>query len=433
MTKVIDLSKLYDPAKNKRQYEAHESPERYILYGGAYGGGKTAWLINEGIRLSIKFPGNRGYLCCKFLTDFRDNALKQLEKFLPSELISSHHKTERYFRLINGSLIMYGGLGNDVEAVKTISNMPELGWFGVDQAEQITERQFLLLDGRLRLAIPGIIYKALLTANPEPGWLRDRFIENPREDHKFIPALPTDNPFLPKDYAQRLKQQYPEALARRLLEGDWDVDLKGNYLIPYSDIRDAVNRNLLPEGDVVIGADVAWRGVDESVVVVRQGKKVIRIEAWAGKDTQTSSGLLAQLIREYKPKTTYMEAVGIGAGIFDTLKNAEFQVEAVWGSAPAKNDKIFSNKRAEYYSNLANRFREGEVDIPDNGKLQAQLASITYAYDDKTRLKVESKDIIRKELGGSPDYADALMLAFIDAKKSPLKPIETLTFSRSYR
>ncbi|GAG93842.1 unnamed protein product, partial [marine sediment metagenome] len=67
-----------------------------------------------------------------------------------------------------------GGWGNDEEAIKKISNMPELGWFGIDQAEQITERQFLLLDGRLRLVLPGIKYYALLTANPEPGWLRDR-------------------------------------------------------------------------------------------------------------------------------------------------------------------------------------------------------------------------------------------------------------------
>jgi len=43
----VDLSKLYNPAVNKQQWFAHQVKERYVLYGGAKGGGKTAWGINE--------------------------------------------------------------------------------------------------------------------------------------------------------------------------------------------------------------------------------------------------------------------------------------------------------------------------------------------------------------------------------------------------
>lgn len=426
---VIDHKSLYQASKNPKQWEAHQATERYILYGGAYGGGKTAWLINEGIALSIDFPGNRGFLCCKFLTDFRDNALKQLEKFLPPELIADHHKTERYFRLINGSVIMYGGLGNDAEAVKAISNLPEFGWFGVDQAEQITEKQFLLLDGRLRLVLPGIKYKVLLTANPEPGWLRDRFIENTFPDHKFIPALPKDNPFLPKDYEEKLKQIYPPEMAKRLLEGDWDVELEGNYLIPYSQIRDAIEREIEPTGDKVIGVDVARYGGDESVCVVRQGDKVIHIEAWAQQDTQFSAGRVARLIREYKPRITNVDSIGIGVGVFDPLKAEGFAVKEINVGESALDKEIYINRRAEYYGLLAKRFEKGNIDIPDNTKLQSQLSSLKYTYKD-TKLQIESKESMRKRGVNSPDYADALMLAFIDSAPTSFKPISTLTFPR---
>ncbi|GAG93839.1 unnamed protein product [marine sediment metagenome] len=109
--RVIDLSQLYDASKNPRQWEFHQAPEKYKLYGGAYGGGKTACITNEGIALSIQYPGNRGFIGCREAKAFRDNALKQLEKFLPAELIATHHKTEGFFQLVNGSVIMYGGLG----------------------------------------------------------------------------------------------------------------------------------------------------------------------------------------------------------------------------------------------------------------------------------------------------------------------------------
>ena len=411
---VIDCKKLYDPAKNRVQYFAHQVPERYILFGGAYGGGKTSWLINEGIRLSVDTPGNKGFLGCRDGTDFKRNALVQLLKFLPSELYSSpyglHHQSDQYFKLINGSVILYGGLGNEAEAVKKISNMPELGWFGIDQAEEITENQFLLLDGRLRLNIPGIRYKALLTANPDPGWLRARFIEEDRPDHRYIPALPGDNPFLPAGYEKKLREVYPEEMVRRLLEGDWDVP-GVNYLIPYNLIRDAINRDMPASGLRVAGVDVARYGNDKTVFVLRQGNKVLDIVSWSHQDTVFSAGKVADLIREHKPVITNIDSIGLGAGVFDPLRAAGFKVSEINVGEKAEKDDVYLNKRAEYYQKLAKRFETGSIQIPDNRHLASELAGIKYSYVG-TKLRIESKEAMRKRGVSSPDFADALMLAF---------------------
>jgi len=316
---------------------------------------------------------------------------------------------------------MYGGLGNDVEAVKKISNMPELGWIAIDQAEDITERQFLLLDGRLRLNIPGIHYKLMLTANPEPGWLRDRFIDNVLPDHRFIPALPQDNPKLPPDYAEKLKQIYPEALVKRLLEGDWDVDLAANYLIPYSQIREAIKRNLEAKGDKVAGVDISREGDDETVFILRQGNKVLHIVSWSHQDTTFSAGRVSQLIRDYKPEITYIDSVGIGAGVFDPLNNEGFAVTAINVGEKALDNETYANKRAEYFNLLAKKFQAGEIDIPDNQKLQSQLSSLKYHFRG-TKLLMESKEVMKKRGFKSPDYADALMLAFIGSDGVSMGP-----------
>ena len=433
MPKTIDLGKLYDPSTNKKQMLAHMVPETYILFGGAFGGGKTAWLVNEGIRLSNMFPSNAGYLCRFRATDFRSSTLLQVEKFLPPELIKVHHKTEMYYELVNGSVIFYGGLQGD-EETKTKINSMELGWFGIDQAEEVTEKQFLLLAGRLRLIRNGQPpkYKGLLTCNPDPGWLRDRFIEATKYDHRFIPALPKDNEkYLPNDYVSRLKELYPEAMVQRLLDGNWDIDVAGNYLIPYSQIRDAVDKELEPNGDKIAGVDVSRYGEDETVFILRQGRKTLHIEAWSHQDTTYSAGRTARLIREYEPVETRIDIVGVGAGVFDPLKAEGYSVKAVNVGEAALDKELYVNKRAEYFNLLAKRFSKGEIDIPDHPKLASQLAGLKYSYVG-TKLKMQSKEEMRKAGGKSPDYADALMLAFSggDRIRGIMKPLETLTFGR---
>jgi len=395
--------------------KAHQAPEQNILYGGSWGGGKTAWLINEGIRLSFDTPGNRGFLGCRDGTDFKRNALLQLYKFLPLELYSPpygiHHQSDQYFRLVNGSVIYYGGLGNDAEAIKTISNMPELGWFGIDQAEQITENQFLLFTGRLRLNLPDIRYKALLTANPDPGWLRSRFIEQILPDHRYIPALPKDNPFLPADYEKKLRENLPPELVRRMLEGDWDIP-GINYLFPYNLIRMAINRDLPPSGVKVAGVDVSRYGDDKTVFLVRQGNKVLDIVSWSHMDTTFSAGKVADLIREHKPLITYIDSIGLGAGVFDPLRAAGFKVSEVNVAEKASKPDQYMNKRAEYYHLLSKKFESGEMDIPDNAQLASDLAGIKYKYSG-TLLQIESKEVAKRKGMRSPDFGDALMLAFI--------------------
>ena len=237
----IDLSELYKP--HPRQILFHTAQERFKLFGGAFGGGKTIALVNESIQLSLDYPGNVGYICRNELPAFRRSVLIELEKFIHPQILEQHHQTENYFKLKNGSMIFYGGLGDDRAGLARLSSMT-LGWFAIDQCEETTETHFNMLAGRLRIMLPNIHYYGLLTCNPAPGWVKQKFVEQKLDDHIFIQSLPKDNPYLPPDYESGLRKIYPPEWVKSMLEGDWTALEGGNFLFKYSDLRKAVNREI---------------------------------------------------------------------------------------------------------------------------------------------------------------------------------------------
>jgi len=426
VAKIIELNSVYQPTV--QQARAHAAPERYLLYGGAMGGGKSAWLCMEAVALSLQFNGNRGYLCRHELTSFRRTTLLTLQHFLPDDLVKDHHQTQMYYELINGSRIYYGGLG-DERGLHRLKSM-DLGWWGIDQCEETTELHFFLLASRLRL--PGIRYRGLLTANPDPGWPRQRFIEQKLPDHAFIPALPKDNPHLPPDYEATLRRLYPPDLAQALLDGDWDVVSGVDYLIPWRDINMAVAREMLPQdGDMTaFGIDVARFGNDKTTVVYRRGPAVLRIWEWGKQDLEQTFERVRRLMLQHQPEHVVVDAIGVGAGLYDRMCHYK-----KWGSSEGNGEKPykprftgfeaagkpkdrehFANRRAEEFMGLSKSFQEAGIDIPENRELKAQLAGLRYKFNSRSQLLIESKDDIKKRGLPSPDLAEGLMRCFVKPK-----------------
>lgn len=166
----------------------------------------------------------------------------------------------------------------------------------------------------------------------------------------------------------------------------------------------------------VIGVDVARFGQDESVVLVRQGRRVMERRVYRGLNNVQLAGRAAEMYRDYGSKGTMLvDEVGVGAGVVDVLQMQGYPVVGVNAGAKADDDKRYYNKRAEMWGRMAEWFSKG-VDIPDDDILCDQLVALEYEYDLKERIKLERKEDLKDRLPalGSPDRAEALALTFAE-------------------
>lgn len=108
--------------------------------------------------------------------------------------------------------------------------------------------------------------------------------------------------------------------------------------------------------------------------------------------------------------TIVVDVVGVGAGVFDRLAELGLPVAASDGGEAPFDKERFVNARADDYWNLRELFENGEIDIDELDDKPVQLGSIKRTVD--TRIKIESKEDIRKRGMPAPDRADTVAMAF---------------------
>lgn len=203
----------------------------------------------------------------------------------------------------------------------------------------------------------------------------------------------------------------------------WQVYVEGDFpeeaadtLIPLGLVEKAILRELPPTGGVVIGIDTARFGDDENVAIMRQGSKVVGSASWAKENTMSTTGRIIRLIEDWQPVRVNIDDAPIAAGVIDRLAEESYRVQPINVSEKLSSGKFY-NVRAQMFWNLRTRFEQEDIDIPDIPKLKAQSTSMKYEFHSTGKLIVESKEKMKKRGLKSPDWADALALAFMGADR----------------
>lgn len=418
---TIDFSAYYQP--KPKQTEAHKCRAKYLLFGGAMGGGKSWFLCAEAIKQAMKYNGNRLVIVRKELSVLRRTTLITFQSICPKEIIKNFNQTTLEVTFINGSVLTFldANISKDplLQKIKGL----EIGWFGIDEANEVSVEVYNLLKTRLRWILPNKQkpqYEGRLTSNPETCWLIPTFIQSNNENEIYIQSLTTDNFDENSEYVVNLKEAFKDNpnLLRKYLYADWSLVDTINQLIPSEAILKSAERIKQDYDCISMGVDVARYGDDKTVFTILKNGNIELIESHPQTSITETITRTIQLINDYSIDAGYVgiDSVGIGAGVVDGLIAQNYHVtELQGGSKPIETDfeeafKPF-NLRSQMYYELRRDLINGQLGNINDEALKLELQAIKYEiYADRT-VKVASKESIKKLLGRSPDFADSLVYA----------------------
>lgn len=189
-----------------------------------------------------------------------------------------------------------------------------------------------------------------------------------------------------------------------------------------------------------IGCDVARYGNDKTVIGYKVNKRVEFHKKRHGQDLMKTADDIIELgemlVRKYKYKRKIPVKVddgGLGGGVVDRLKQMKrLNPDRFWWMEifPV----TFGTRLKHYYYHDSTSYMMGivknllmpydedgspkpvELILPNDDDLVAQLSTRKYALTDNGKIKVESKEAMKKRGLPSPDEADCILLCCLSVK-----------------
>lgn len=404
----------------------------FIGYGGAAGGGKSYigcyWLMQMGFYA----PGTRYFIGRDSLKDTRESVLNTWRKLSKQIGFDNHWRySDNHIYFTNGSEIEFLDMSfypqKDPMYERFGSKEFTSGW--IEEAGSVHPMAFEVVKSRIGRWLNDeykIKKKILTTFNPKKNWVDTTFYRpfvNKQEsiDTKFVYALPTDNPHLPDDYIETLRNIKDKATRERLLNGNFDYDDDPNSLIDYEIILNMFkNDHVIKSGTKYIVADIARYGSDKAIIAVWDGWVLIDYLMFAISSTVDIQNAIQALREKYQiPRNMCLaDEDGVGGGVVDNSKISGF----------VNNSKPFNvhyyNLKTECGYLLAENahkiYIECELPETEKEKIIQELGQLkTYDADKDGKLRILPKDKIKDNIGRSPDWLDVLIMRNKYAIKKP--------------
>jgi hypothetical protein len=293
------------------------------------------------------------------------------------------------------------------------------GW--IEEAGEVNFKAFDVLKSRIGRHMNDVYEltpKMLITCNPKKNWLYTEFYKLWRRrelsaPYCFIDALATDNPFLPAEYIQTLREISDKTTRERLLHGNWEYDDDPSALCDFDAIADVFTNTAKPSSKKGISADLAMQGRDRFIAGYWEGYKVlIRIDKEKATGRSIESDL-RKLMAEYGVgrSQTVADSDGLGAYLESYLNGIK---TFHGGSRPINN--IYASSKDECAYKLAEVINNRELQIvcteEQKQRLLEELPMLICANvdDDRGKKRIISKEVMKERLRRSPDGLDMLII-----------------------
>ena len=220
---------------HKRQQDFLELPDTIFeaLYGGAAGGGKTDTLFMLPIvRKFFQHPRFKGIIFRRTFGELDLEVIKRTKEYYP-HAGGTYNESKRRWTFPSGAEISFGHCEHEDDVHKY--DTAEYQYMAFDELTSFSRYQYIYLAvTRVRGSddsLPKIVRSGTNPGNVGHQWVRERFVEPSApntivQDSKtgkkriFIPCTAHDNPYIDKDYINRL-EMLDEAEKASKLRGDW--------------------------------------------------------------------------------------------------------------------------------------------------------------------------------------------------------------------
>lgn len=437
---------------NGAQTLAYHCPADELFYGGQPGGGKTDLIL--GLALTAH---QRSLIIRRRALDLA--AIKVRFQELTGKV--AHNEN-----WLNGRYIALGGCKDEGTKYK-YQGQPHDGKF-FDEVNQLLQSQYEYIKTWNRTATIGQRCRVVSSFNPptsqEQRWILEYLAPwlNPKHPNPaqsgelryyigndevpsgeaievngklitptsrcFILSSTTDNPLLMATGYQRVLDNLPAHLKALTNFAD-SIQDDPYQVIPTKWVEDAQARwrqrwgggGMGQVGEMMpmdtIAADPSRGGGDEFALAMRHQSDVF-VAGYEGKEIPDGIVGAAKVLLHRRGKARILiDVIGVGSSTFDQLKIQGYEPMAYMGSHSShRRDRTgqfgFANKRAESYWLLREALDPAYspmLALPDDPKVLAELTAPRW-FLSLRGIQVESKDDIRKRLGRSTNYADAIVM-----------------------
>jgi phage terminase large subunit len=437
-----------------------EKPKRFKVVIGGRGSGKSQSVADI---MMMKAETEQCKIGCfrEFMNSLDDSVFSLIKEEIYRLQLDAFTPELRQIKLNGYEPFIFRGLARNVESVKSLHGCK---YFWVEEAQTVSEESLRVLTPTLRLNDSEI----WLTGNPRSSEdaFSKRFI-NPFESelarngyyeddlHLIVVCNWRDNPWFPDVLNQeriRDKQELSDAEYSHIWEGAHLDEVENSIIKPewFNAAIDAVEKlGMKKHGAIVSSFDPADTGPDAKAYAVRQGIHFFHIDELVANDGNEACDIALDLAAKHRAELFTWDGDGMGAllrrQVEQGLNKCEARMykgseqadnpDAIYdgqsGNGQKTNKELFYNKRAQYYTELSQRFyktwlavEKGEYidpdelisiasDIPLLQKIKAEVCRIPRKTNNIAgKIQIMPKDEMKRRHNiASPNMADCLAMA----------------------
>lgn len=289
--------------------------------------------------------------------------------------------------------------------------------FLIDEASGVEDIVFEVGEGAMSTAGA----KTLMTGNPtRPSGYFHAAFHKMRARWKTLKVSGEDCTLVSRDYVADMAARYGREsnIFRVRVLGEFPVSEDGAVIALHL-CEAAKVRTVAPLTAFrpVWGVDVARFGGDRSALALRRGNvQLAPVRAWQGHDTMQTAGLIAEAFRatpeDEQPSEILVDVIGIGAGVVDRLREQGLPVRGINVAEEAATGGRFLRLRDELWWRAREWLAGRDTRLAEDDALIAELTAPRYQITSSGKIKIESKDEMKRRGLASPDLADAFVLTF---------------------